>query len=86
VTGPFGTLLGILRGLDRARIAYHVTRYRYDAISVIAKVPGERWEIDVLEDGDVDFERFVSDGTVTGEAELNESIARWAEPAEEAAE
>jgi len=30
-------------------------------------VPGERWEIDFLEDGDVDIEVFRSTGGVTAE-------------------
>jgi hypothetical protein len=75
----------IIRTLEAAGIHYTVTKYRYDGVSIRATVPGERWEIDVLEDGDVDFERFVSTGEVTGEAEMKESIARFAEPAPQAA-
>src|SRR6266540_6843544 len=68
---PYAKLMGIIRALEAAQIHFTVTRYRDDAVSVQATVPGERWEIDVLEDGDVDFERFVSDGGVTpGESEL----------------
>lgn len=74
----------IMRALEAAHIHFTVARYRDDAVSIQATVPGERWEIDVLDDGDVDFERFVSDGGVTrGEAELHEFIARFAEPAAE---
>ena len=69
--------------LEAAQIHFTVSYHRYGAVSVLATVPGERWEIDVLEDGDVDFERFVSTGGVTGEAEMNEAIAKFAEPVAE---
>ena len=74
---PFRVLFDILHQLDEAKIAYTVTRYRYDAVSVIAKVPGERWEIDVMEDGDVDFERFVSNGEILERDRLDEYIKRF---------
>jgi hypothetical protein len=83
---PFAKLMSIIRALEEAQIHYIVTHYRSDAVSIQATVPGERWEIDVLEDGDVDFERFVSAGGVTGETVMNQFIARFAEPAPEAAE
>jgi len=37
---------------------------------VIVTVPGQRWEVEFLEDGRVDVEKFVSDGTISGENEL----------------
>ena len=81
---PFAKLMEIIRALEAAQIHFTLSYHRYDAVSIHATVPGERWEIDILEDGDVDFERFVSTGGVTGEAEMNESVARFAEPAAEA--
>lgn len=82
---PFAKLMEIIRALEDARIYYRVAHNRHDGITVEATVPGERWEIDVLEDGDVDFERFVTSGGVAGEQEMNDAIAKWAEPAAEAA-
>ena len=73
---PFATLQGVLRALEAANITYHLTAYRPDAVSVTAAVPGERWEIDVTEDGEVDFERFVSPGRIDGMDELTAEIAR----------
>jgi hypothetical protein len=77
---PFETLQAIFRSLDTAAIHYTVARYRDDAVSIRATVPGERWEIDVLDDGSVDFERFIADGTILELAELKRSIERFAEP------
>jgi len=37
---------------------------------VIVTVPGQRWEVEFLEDGRVDVEKFVSDGTISDEGEL----------------
>ena len=81
---PFAILTAIIAELEAANIHFRVRHHRYDGITIEAAVPGERWEIDVLEDGDVDFERFVSAGGVSGEAEMRQAIARWAEPAAEA--
>ena len=66
--------------LEAAAIPFTVSRYRDDAVSIHAVVPGERWEIDVLDDGTVDFERFVSDGEVRDAEALKASISRFAEP------
>jgi hypothetical protein len=75
---PYRRLMKIIHALEAARVHFSVTRYRRDAISVLATVPGERWEIDVLETGEVEFERFVSAGGVAGKAELREAIAKIA--------
>jgi hypothetical protein len=80
---PFAKLMEIIRALEAARIHFTVTYHRYDGVSIQATVPGERWEIDVLEDGEVDFERFASTGGVTGEAEMKDAVARFAEPVAE---
>ena len=78
---PYRRLMKIIHALEAARIYFTVTRYRRDAISVLATVPGERWEIDVLEDGEIEFERFVSAGGVAGKDDLKQAIAKVAHPA-----
>lgn len=80
---PFETLQAVFRSLDAATIHYTVARYRDDAVSIRATVPGERWEIDVLDDGTVDFERFVSDGSILEHDDLKQYIERFAEPLSE---
>jgi hypothetical protein len=64
-TGVFSGLLAFLRRLDAAHIRYTLRRSRDDAVMVQVAVPGERWEIDFLEDGDIDVEVFRSAGGVT---------------------
>ena len=50
---PFRVLFDIIQKLEEAKISHSVAKYRYDAVSIFAHLPGERWEIDVMEDGDV---------------------------------
>ena len=73
---PLKKLLALSDQLKAADITHEVTRYREDGVSIIANVPGERWEIDVLEDGEVVVEIYKSQGGCRGEDALKELIAR----------
>ena len=77
---PFETLQSIFGSLEEASIHFTVSRNRDDAVSIQAVVPGERWEIDVLDDGTVDFERFIGDGEILDAEALEGSIAKFSEP------
>jgi len=48
--------------LTEASIQHDMKRFRDDALSIVASVPGEYWEIDVLNDGSLNVEVFKSDG------------------------
>ena len=48
--------------LVEASIQHDLKRFRDDALSIVASVPGEYWEIDVLNDGSLNVEVFKSDG------------------------
>jgi hypothetical protein len=68
--------------LDQLRAANIHATLRHDregAISIDVAVPGQRWEIDVLEDGSVEIEVFTSDGTIHEESKLSELLARFAD-------
>ncbi len=75
----FEELLNFLRRLEGAKIAYTLRHSRDDAIMVRINVPGERWEVEFLQDGDVDVERFVSDGEMGDESALDELFARFSD-------
>jgi len=61
-------LYEILRQLDDADIKFELAYNRDNAVSIMITVPGERWEIDVFDEGAVEVERFVSGGvTETGD-------------------
>ncbi len=72
-------LLELSDRLKAGGIAHEVTRYREDGISIIASVPGERWEIDVLDDGEIVVEIYASHGGCRGEDALKDLFARHSE-------
>src|SRR4051812_42006356 len=78
-SNPFATLMDLIRELKEAKIHFELSHHRDDGISILVTVPGERWEIDVLDDGEVDFERFKSDGKIHERAELGEAIRQFAD-------
>jgi hypothetical protein len=47
-------LLTFLNELRRVKIYYRLSQHRDDAIMVELAVPGERWEVEFLNDGTVD--------------------------------
>jgi hypothetical protein len=79
-TDRFDNLLSLIRRLEEAKIFYQMESYRDDGISVVITVPGQRWEVDFLADGDVDVEKFVSNGEIDDESALEELFAKFAEP------
>jgi len=70
-------LFDILREFTAAQISFSLSITREGAVTISAAVPGERWEIDVFESGDVDFEVFQSDGTIHNEVSLKERLTRF---------
>ena len=67
----------VIAGLNRARIMHSITSIREGAIMIDAAVPGERWEIEVFEDGHVEIERYVSNGEIADEAALHRLLAQF---------
>lgn len=63
IAQPAG-LLSFLNELREAHISYRLGQVRDEAIMVEIVVPGERWEVEFLEDGTVEAEVFRSDGTI----------------------
>lgn len=68
----FDKVVAFLQRLDEANIAYSLKHNRPEAITVTVDIPGERWEIDFLADGEVDVQRFVSNGDIRDEKVLEE--------------
>jgi hypothetical protein len=46
---------------------------------VLVAVPGERWEVEFLDDGSVEVERFISNGEICGEEALHELWTTYAD-------
>lgn len=76
----FGRLLAFLERLDQAKVPYTMRHSREDAVMVVAYAPGQYWEVDFLADGDIEIERYRSNGHIDDESVLEELFALWAEP------
>ena len=72
-------LLRFLERIEGAKISYRLEHVR-DSIMVVAAVPGERWEIEFLEDGDVEVERFISNGVTSGDGLLDALVEAHGAP------
>src|SRR5216683_758112 len=60
----FHELIAFLERLDEAKIHYTMEHSRDNAIQITAFAPGEYWEIEFIEDEDVEIERFKSNGEI----------------------
>ncbi|MGM0601246.1 MAG: hypothetical protein ACQETH_15660 [Candidatus Rifleibacteriota bacterium] len=59
-----------LRQLRKRKIFFSLKQIREKSIMVEIAVPGQRWEIEFLEDGTVEIEKFFSNGQIFGEDEI----------------
>lgn len=55
-------LIHFLNKLEDKNIFYRLNKVRNEAIMVEISVPGQRWEVEFMEDGTVEIEKFISDG------------------------
>ena len=78
----FTKLLTFLTILEREKISYALHHNRDNAIMIAAAVPGEHWEIEFLDDGSIEVERFISDGEILGDNALDELLRICSEDAE----
>ncbi len=69
--------LDLLRRLQEAGLSHRVQQFRADALAVEVAVPGERWEIEFLADGDLEIEVFKSSGEVQGAEALDDLFRRF---------
>lgn len=67
----YDRLLEFLSRLDRARIHLKLDRVRDEAVMVEIAVPGQRWEVEFMDDGTIEVERFLSQH-LEGEEALEE--------------
>ena len=72
-------LLTFLNDLRHGKIHHRLSQHRDDAIMVEVAVPGERWEIEFLDDGTVEAEVFRSDGVIVDASFLDSLIAKYSD-------
>jgi len=62
----------ILDFLKRKSVSFELSNHRDGLVMISAAVPGERWEIEVSQSGDVEVEIFRSDGEIYGFDKLSD--------------
>jgi hypothetical protein len=83
----FHQLLDLTTRLREARIFYSLRQSRDEAVRMEVVVPGQRWEIELVDYGDevhVEIERFISTGNIESEAALDDLFASFSDVEEEA--
>ena len=65
--------------LNKAKIAFTLSTCREDAVLIAASVPGQRWEIEIFEDGSIETEIFLSDGDIFDEQRTLELIKKFSD-------
>ena len=63
-------MLAFLNQLEEAKIWYRLEHIR-DSLMIVIAVPGERWEIEFFENGQIEVERFASAGEIEDEGALD---------------
>ena len=72
-------LLEILSRLKSAKIYYQLSDHTEGAIMIEVSVPGERWEIELHDDGQIGGETFISSGGVRDSEALQELFDRFSD-------
>jgi hypothetical protein len=67
-------LFQVLRMLDEARLWYRLERTREDTVLIMVTAVGERFEIDVFENGEVEVSRFRGNEDVESGLDVVRSI------------
>ena len=73
------TLFDIMRKLEKHRIHFIIQRMREDSIMITVTLVGERIEIDVFEDGHIEFSRFLGSEEALTNLELLNGILESAD-------
>ena len=65
-----------LNELENRKIYYRLNKIR-DSILIEIAVPGERWEVEFFANGNVEIEKFLSEGKIYNESELDDLFNRF---------
>ena len=63
-------LISFLDILDEKKIYYRLNKIR-DSILVEIAVPGQRWEVEFMSNGTIEIEKFLSNGIIYNEKEID---------------
>lgn len=71
-------LINFLDKLEKSKIYNRLNKVR-DGIMVEISLPGERWEVEYMKDGNIEIEKFVSDSQIFSENELDFLFANFSD-------
>ncbi len=77
--GNLNDIYKFLNLLEENTIYYRLNKIRPESIMVEIAVPGQRWEIEFMEDGTIEIEKFISDGEIYGEKELEVLLDKFSD-------
>ena len=63
-------LVNFLEKLEERKIFYRLSKIR-DGILIEIVIPEQRWEVEFMVDGNIEIEKFTSDGTIYDGKELD---------------
>lgn len=66
----YSSMLTLLNELESKNIFFVIERHCDEALMVVVSVPGQRWEIEFLESGEIRIEKFLSDGKIFDSTEV----------------
>ena len=71
----YQSFLDLCAELDRRQVRYDIGSVRDRALMVRVAVPGERWELEVFDNGTIELERFVSQGVESDQDATSKLLA-----------
>lgn len=60
-----------LNHLQESKINFRLSKIRQESVMVEIAVPGERWEVEFMDDGTIEVEVFRSTGIISDEKQLD---------------
>ncbi len=72
----FNKFLTFVNQLEQQNINYQIAHHRDEAVMITVSLVGERWEIEFLDNGNIEVEKFISNGEIAGEEVLKEIFER----------
>jgi hypothetical protein len=75
---PFDRFLDFIRACKDVRAWYRIESIRDNTVMVLSKLPGQYWEIEFFDNGELEIERYFSPGKIeTNEDLLDDLISAW---------
>ena len=71
-------IISFLERLEERNISFSLSKIR-DSILVTVAVPGERWEIEFMEDDSIQIEKFITTARIYDESEIDHLFSTFSD-------